>query len=293
MTEYEQRQGWVTTGIIAGTLLPLIVVILLVYICYFHDNSEKKSAASWKYFQNRSTYRKSPQTSLLSSQPKSDESDNSSPQNGTKHRRQYDKVYRTHEPLPGKPNVDFSDRDENLKDVDDEDIKKFRDSCYYGSESASKSGSFVSATADPNDLKSILESSSESSKQDAKNTVPTDSESEISEEDIRPNVEKNAYSSESHEATDSDDGPRYERIDDKSTSGSSAKTDSLYRRDKNPKSFSNRETAVVGGRDSSPSKARYSGRPKSKISSSSSERPKISTSSTASSSKGSAIQTPI
>lgn len=286
MTEYEQRQGWVTTGIIAGTLLPLIVVILLVYICYFHDNSEKKSAASWKYFQNRSTYRKSPQTSFLSSQPKSDESDNSSPQNGSKHRRQYDKVYRTHEPLPGKPLVDFSDREENLKDVDDDDLKKFRDSCYYGSESASKSGSFVSATADPNDLRSILESSSESSKHDAKNNVPTDSESTTSEEETRPNVEKNAFSSDSREGTDSDDGPRYERIDDKSTSGSSAKTDSLYRKSKNPKSFSNRATAVMGDRSSS--------RPKSKASSSSSERPKISTSSTASSStKGSAIQTPI
>lgn len=287
MTEYEQRQGWVTTGIIAGTLLPLVVVILLVYICFFHDNSEKRSSASWKYFQNRSTYKKSPQNSFLSTQPKSDESDNSSPPNSNKHRRQYDKVYRTREPLPGKPLVDFSDREENLKDVDDEDLKKFRDSCYYGSESASKSGSFVSASGDPNDLRSILESSSES----AKNNVPTDSETESSEEETRENVEKNALSSESREGTDSDDGPKYERIEDKSTSGSSekSKTDSMYRKSKNPKSFSNRATAVVGDRDSS----RFSNRPKSKISSSSSERPKISTSSTASSTKGSAIQTPI
>lgn len=290
--EYEQRQGWVVTGIIAGTMLPLIVCIGLVYLCYFHDNSEKRSSVSWKYFQNRSTYRKSPQSSLLSSQPKSDDSENSPPRSN-KHRRQYDKVYRTHEPIPGKPLVDFSDREENLKDVDDGEVKRFRDSCYYGSESASKSGSFVSAEGGANGLGSILESSPESSQQETKNNKEMSSETETSDEETRPNVESNAFSSDSREGSESDDGPKYEKIENKSTSSSSPSRSKVGSLRTGSRSGSRKSGSSRSGK-SSPDRTRYSkastSRPKS--STSSSERPKISTSSYASS-KGSAIQTPI
>jgi len=35
---------------------------------------------------------------------------------GTRKRRSYDKVYRTHEPLPNRPDIDFEDKEWDLKD---------------------------------------------------------------------------------------------------------------------------------------------------------------------------------
>lgn len=35
---------------------------------------------------------------------------------GTKKRRNYDRVYRTHEPLPNRPDIDFEDKEWDLKD---------------------------------------------------------------------------------------------------------------------------------------------------------------------------------
>lgn len=35
---------------------------------------------------------------------------------GTRKRRTYDRVYRTHEPLPNRPDIDFEDKEWDLKD---------------------------------------------------------------------------------------------------------------------------------------------------------------------------------
>ena len=90
-------------GIIAAILLPALIVVGLI-VAVVRQRMEAKSDASGK-----SSWRFSPKPRTAS--PLSDSTDSLS---SAKKRRKYDAVYRTHEPLPGKPDIEFEDKEWDL-----------------------------------------------------------------------------------------------------------------------------------------------------------------------------------
>ncbi|XP_043267709.1 protein mesh isoform X2 [Venturia canescens] len=136
--EYAQRTAWTTMGIICAVLLPVVLIIAFVFVCIRNnngsDNRNKKgdsSARSWRFsgrysergpgYDNDSSL--SRQVTPLKSYERtvSPVSDSSTSTSGggsgssTRKRRTYDKVYRTHEPLPDRPNSVFEEKDWDLK----------------------------------------------------------------------------------------------------------------------------------------------------------------------------------
>lgn len=87
-------------------MLPIIMCIVCFVYCY--RKKQLKEDPNWKMSLPRSGSR-----ATLRNMNSDDERDT------IKKSRSYDKVYRTHEPLEGKPNIDFP---EKKWDLDDEDI---------------------------------------------------------------------------------------------------------------------------------------------------------------------------
>lgn len=77
---------------------------------------------SWRYSErgsgidNESTLKQSTPLKAYDDRAITPISDTSTIDSGTRKRRTYDKVYRTHEPLPNRPDIDFEDKEWDLKD---------------------------------------------------------------------------------------------------------------------------------------------------------------------------------
>lgn len=129
--EYESRSAWTTIALIAGFIVPLLVGIC----CVVSRVYRRSGRLSLRYQTARAAKRRNSVLALstvdLSSagaaaknngrRLDNGENDDDGPDDGssteegpassvpssTNPRRSYDAVYRTHEPLPGKPEVDF------------------------------------------------------------------------------------------------------------------------------------------------------------------------------------------
>ncbi|CAI6362712.1 unnamed protein product [Macrosiphum euphorbiae] len=127
--EYESRSAWTTIALIAALIVPLLVGIC----CVVSRVYRRSGRLSLRYQTARAAKRRNSVLALstvdLSSAgaaakqngrrrddgENDDDNDGSSTDEGpassvpssTNPRRSYDAVYRTHEPLPGKPEVDF------------------------------------------------------------------------------------------------------------------------------------------------------------------------------------------
>ncbi|XP_066592875.1 protein mesh isoform X2 [Prorops nasuta] len=121
--EYAQRTAWTTMGIISAVLIPLAALIGCVFV--FIRNNQKQGGSitrSWRYSErgsgvdNESTILKTLTPLKAYDRPVSPESDTSTIGSNPKKRRSYDKVYRTHEPLPNRPDIEFEEKDWDLKE---------------------------------------------------------------------------------------------------------------------------------------------------------------------------------
>jgi len=107
-------------GIISAVLIPVVACIAFGFIYIRRNQSQGGSTKSWRYSDNDSTKQNTPLKSYddRAITPISDTSTIGvmETNNSTRKRRSYDKVYRTHEPLPNRPDVDFEDKEWDLKD---------------------------------------------------------------------------------------------------------------------------------------------------------------------------------
>lgn len=120
---YTRRAAWITTGIILAVMVPLLMCVICGVYCY--RKKALKEDPDYKLpIGNRS--RSNSQSATFRHM----NSDGSEIDSGTlKKARSYDRVYRTNEPLEGKPNVDFPEKKWDLEDVDitsSEGIKRQR-----------------------------------------------------------------------------------------------------------------------------------------------------------------------
>ncbi|XP_015173386.1 PREDICTED: protein mesh isoform X1 [Polistes dominula] len=121
--EYAQRTAWTTFGIVAAMLIPATLCIVLAFVYMRKNRSNGSSTKSWRYSErssgidNDSMLMKQTIPLKMDDRAISPVSDSSlSSLGGTKKRRSYDRVYRTNEPLPDRPNIDFEDKDWDLKE---------------------------------------------------------------------------------------------------------------------------------------------------------------------------------
>lgn len=135
--EYSSRSAAKTWGIILAVLIPLILLLLYAALTIYKKIA-KRDQDSWQYDNN--TKPKSlqgfnrplsadyedeedediPRSPLSSDSQKSDTGIGS-----LKKRRSYDKVYRTHEPLQGRPNGEFENKPWDPNAEDYEDVEDF------------------------------------------------------------------------------------------------------------------------------------------------------------------------
>lgn len=106
---YTQRSAWLATGVVFASILPILMCIVCAVYCY--RKKARKVDPGWKLSLPRS--RAGSRTTLR--QLASDGSDSDT----LKKSRSYEKVYRTHEPLEGKPNIEFPAK---KWDLDEEDF---------------------------------------------------------------------------------------------------------------------------------------------------------------------------
>ncbi|XP_049825785.1 protein mesh isoform X3 [Aethina tumida] len=125
--EYSSRKAAITWGIILAVIVPIILLLLFIGYRWFKSNAEDDGNNT---ILKGNPYSRST-TSLSRSAPvkevnNSDEGEtdestededimtrprsNSSSSKGSKKRRSYDKTYRTHEPLPNRPNITFPEK---------------------------------------------------------------------------------------------------------------------------------------------------------------------------------------
>lgn len=146
--EYSLRNAGVAAGLVLIVILPLVCVIIFILKKYYHNYFEKPRPELGS--RNLSLIRAKSRSKLslasvgtLSPTKDGDFSPVSSPissvSTGTlnpKRRRSYDKVYRTHEPLPGRPDIDFEDKSFDVEVEEDipESPKYNRDGYLFDSE---------------------------------------------------------------------------------------------------------------------------------------------------------------
>ncbi|PSN45001.1 hypothetical protein C0J52_11633 [Blattella germanica] len=146
--EYSSRQIGITFGIILGVLVPIILIGVFLAFRYFKRNKvDDGSTASWNYKSEPAPFKAAAapdrafepfrSSAMSATSGVSDRSDRSSSGSsslgGFKKRRMYDRSYRTHEPVPGQPLVDFEDR---LWDVGEEDETGIANTSVAGSDGA-------------------------------------------------------------------------------------------------------------------------------------------------------------
>lgn len=121
--EYVQRTAWTVMGIISAVLIPVMACIAGGFLYIRRNQRQGGSMKSWRYtgsgresgIDNDSTLSKLKSFDDRAITPISDDSAVETG-TGTRKRRSYDKVYRTHEPLPNRPDVDFEDKEWDLKE---------------------------------------------------------------------------------------------------------------------------------------------------------------------------------
>ncbi|XP_028136184.2 protein mesh isoform X2 [Diabrotica virgifera virgifera] len=109
--EYSSRQAAITSGIILAIIIPL--VLLLGYVGYKIYERLTSNNQNYDYDTVQKTQNLQQFSRTLSPYREEDE-DEKYPQSDTdslsKKRRSYDKSYRTHEPLPNRPNSEFEEK---------------------------------------------------------------------------------------------------------------------------------------------------------------------------------------
>lgn len=110
-------------GIICAVLIPVLGCIVFGFIYVRRNQSQESSMKSWRYSErdsgidNESTLKQSTPLKSYDDRAITPISDTSTIEtnSGTRKRRTYDKVYRTNEPLPNRPYIDFEDKEWDLK----------------------------------------------------------------------------------------------------------------------------------------------------------------------------------
>lgn len=109
---YAQRSAWIATGIVFASILPIVIFIICGVYCY--RRRAKRDDPNWRLRFPRS------RAGSKSSTIRHMVSDGSEADSDTlKKSRSYEKVYRTNEPLEGKPQVEFPAK---KWDLDEEDV---------------------------------------------------------------------------------------------------------------------------------------------------------------------------
>lgn len=109
-------------GIICAVLIPIIGCVAAAFLYVRKNQSQGSSVKSWRYSQRGSAIDNEPallkQATPLKTYDRavSPVSDTSTIPSTIKKPHSYDKVYRTHEPLPNRPDVDFEDKDWDVKE---------------------------------------------------------------------------------------------------------------------------------------------------------------------------------
>lgn len=106
-------------GIICAVLIPVTACVAGAFLYIRKNQTQGSSVKSWRYSERSSGVDND--STLLSrlktlDRPVSPVSDTSTSPSVIKKPHSYDKVYRTHEPLPNRPDVDFEDKDWDLKE---------------------------------------------------------------------------------------------------------------------------------------------------------------------------------
>lgn len=120
--EYSSRAAAITWGIILAVLIPLIILIAFAAITVYRKIG-KRDQDSWEYedIPKRNSlqrfsrpisanYQDEEEEDLPRSPLSSDSQKSDTGIGSLKKRRSYDKVYRTHEPLQGRPNGEFENK---------------------------------------------------------------------------------------------------------------------------------------------------------------------------------------
>lgn len=111
---YSRRVAWIAIAIIIIVILPIIMCVVCGIYCY--RKKALREDPAWKMSLPRS---RSGSRTTLRHLGTNGATDTDGGDSTLKKSRSYDKVYRTHEPLDGKPNVDFPAK---KWDLDDEDF---------------------------------------------------------------------------------------------------------------------------------------------------------------------------
>ncbi|XP_076646307.1 sushi domain containing 2 mesh isoform X1 [Halictus rubicundus] len=119
--EYTQRTAWTTMGIICVVLIPVVGCVAGAFFLIRKNQANESSDKSWRYSERVSAIDDSTllrQSTPLKTfdRPISPESDTSTATTASKKRHSYDRVYRTNEPLPDKPDIEFEEKDWDLKE---------------------------------------------------------------------------------------------------------------------------------------------------------------------------------
>lgn len=116
---YSRRVAWIAIAIIIIVILPIIMCIVCAVYCY--RKKALREDPDWKMSlpRSRAGSRSGSRTNLRHLGNGGGGTDTDGGDSTLKKSRSYDKVYRTHEPLDGKPNVDFPAK---KWDLDDEDF---------------------------------------------------------------------------------------------------------------------------------------------------------------------------
>lgn len=120
--EYSSRSAAITWGIILAVLIPLILLIAFAAITIYRKIAQSKKN-SWEYEHNPKTgslhrfktpvstdYEYEEEDDMPQSPVSTDSQKSDTGIGSMKKRRSYDKVYRTHEPLQGRPNGEFENK---------------------------------------------------------------------------------------------------------------------------------------------------------------------------------------
>lgn len=133
---YAQRSAWIATGVVFIAILPILMCIICAVYCY--RKRARKVEPGWKLTLPRS--RAGSRTTLR--QMTSDGSDSDT----LKKSRSYEKVYRTNEPLPDKPNIDFGPA--KKWDLDEEDFTSSEGGSEFPQGKIAKDINYIGTAAD-------------------------------------------------------------------------------------------------------------------------------------------------
>lgn len=118
--EYSQRQAWTAVGVLTCLLFPAIVIVAVLVVCFKKKRKDEDASKSWRFSERGSGLDDKDSSIKPSPFVRSFGSSRSAVKNvaqvsPSRIRRSYEGVYLTHEPLPNRPNVEFEDKDWDLR----------------------------------------------------------------------------------------------------------------------------------------------------------------------------------